>query len=82
MCYAAPELITLYSSALDMHRSYRALTDLDGDPPPYSLPHVDTMSAHDDWTAVKDRTMKKRIQNRVAQRTYRSYLHFQHVGEC
>ncbi|KAF2624090.1 hypothetical protein BU25DRAFT_305328, partial [Macroventuria anomochaeta] len=39
--------------------------------PPYSLPRVEEMNGHDGWTTVKDRAMKKRIQNRVTQRTYR-----------
>lgn len=40
---------------------------------PYSLPDLTEvkLSAEDDWTKVKDRKEKKRIQNRVAQRTYR-----------
>ncbi|XPS69777.1 hypothetical protein M3J09_002034 [Ascochyta lentis] len=54
-----------------MRRSYGAVTNSDGSPPPYSLPCIDGLNDHDDWTAVKDRVMKKRIQNRVAQRTYR-----------
>ena len=29
------------------------------------------LAAEDDWTKVKDPKEKKRIQNRVAQRTYR-----------
>ncbi|KND86913.1 hypothetical protein TOPH_08461 [Tolypocladium ophioglossoides CBS 100239] len=43
---------------------------------PYSLPDKDEMqlSAEDDWTRVKDRKEKKRIQNRVAQRSYRSRM--------
>lgn len=39
---------------------------------PYSLPHISEISGRDDWTTVKDRIIKKRIQNRVAQRTYRT----------
>ncbi|ESA42494.1 hypothetical protein NCU01074 [Neurospora crassa OR74A] len=40
---------------------------------PYSLPDLTQtkLSVEDDWTKVKDRKEKKRIQNRVAQRTYR-----------
>ncbi|KAK3499445.1 uncharacterized protein B0T23DRAFT_305992 [Neurospora hispaniola] len=40
---------------------------------PYSLPDLTKtkLSVEDDWTKVKDRKEKKRIQNRVAQRTYR-----------
>ncbi|KAK3351098.1 hypothetical protein B0H65DRAFT_108080 [Neurospora tetraspora] len=40
---------------------------------PYSLPDLTEtkLSVEDDWTKVKDRKEKKRIQNRVAQRTYR-----------
>jgi hypothetical protein len=40
---------------------------------PYALPSAGEikLSAEDDWTKVKDRKEKKRIQNRVAQRTYR-----------
>ena len=42
---------------------------------PYSLPDKDEMqlSAEDDWTQVKDRKEKKRIQNRVAQRSYSKF---------
>ncbi|UNI16444.1 hypothetical protein JDV02_002876 [Purpureocillium takamizusanense] len=45
-------------------------------PGPYSLPDKDEvqLSAEDDWTRVKDRKEKKRIQNRVAQRSYRSRM--------
>ncbi|KAK3328124.1 hypothetical protein B0T19DRAFT_423750 [Cercophora scortea] len=41
--------------------------------PPYSLPSADEvkLAVEDDWTQVKDRKEKKKIQNRVAQRTYR-----------
>ncbi|KAK7704508.1 hypothetical protein SLS57_010470 [Botryosphaeria dothidea] len=44
--------------------------------PTYSLPNTDglTMPPEDDWTRVKDRKEKKRIQNRVAQRTYRQRI--------
>ncbi|KYK57386.1 hypothetical protein DCS_04395 [Drechmeria coniospora] len=43
---------------------------------PYSLPDKDEveLSVEDDWTRVKDRKEKKRIQNRVAQRSYRSRM--------
>ncbi|RYP75283.1 hypothetical protein DL771_002503 [Monosporascus sp. 5C6A] len=57
-----------------MRRSYGAITNSDDDPPPYSLPHIGEMSSNDDWTVVKDPSMKKRIQNRVAQRTYRQRM--------
>ncbi|KAH7042264.1 hypothetical protein B0J12DRAFT_579556 [Macrophomina phaseolina] len=44
--------------------------------PTYSLPTTNglTMPPEDDWTRVKDRKEKKRIQNRVAQRTYRQRI--------
>lgn len=67
---AVSELNTTCSSTFNMRRSHRNITGSDGDPPPYSLPHINAISGHDDWTATKDHTVKKRIQNRVAQRTY------------
>ncbi|KAL1619692.1 hypothetical protein SLS56_010024 [Neofusicoccum ribis] len=41
--------------------------------PIYSLPNTNglTLPPEDDWTRAKDRREKKKIQNRVAQRTYR-----------
>ena len=39
-----------------------------------SLPHNGELREEDDWTKVKDPKEKKRIQNRVAQRTYRKFL--------
>ncbi|KAF2623076.1 hypothetical protein BU25DRAFT_425098 [Macroventuria anomochaeta] len=54
-----------------MRCSYGAATNSECSPPPYSLPRVEEMNGHDGWTTVKDRAMKKRIQNRVTQRTYR-----------
>ncbi|KAK3403411.1 hypothetical protein B0T20DRAFT_26059 [Sordaria brevicollis] len=43
---------------------------------PYALPDLTEvkLSVEDDWTKVKDRKEKKRIQNRVAQRTYRNRM--------
>lgn len=67
-------IFTSYSPAVDMRRNFEAGSN--ADEAPYSLPHMSGISGHDDWTAVKDRTMKKRIQNRVAQRTYRNLLTF------
>ncbi|KAI6510685.1 hypothetical protein MCOR10_010297 [Pyricularia oryzae] len=49
---------------------------------PYALPangEIDICD-EDDWTRVRDRKEKKRIQNRVAQRTYR-YRMKQRLGE-
>lgn len=37
----------------------------------YSLTRPRALKEEDDWTKVKDPKQKKRIQNRVAQRTYR-----------
>lgn len=39
-----------------------------------SLPNNGELREEDDWTKVKDPKEKKRIQNRVAQRTYRKFL--------
>lgn len=39
-----------------------------------SLPNNGELREEDDWTKVKDPKEKKRIQNRVAQRTYRKLL--------
>lgn len=41
---------------------------------PTSSGPTTVLSAEDDWTRVKDPKEKKRIQNRVAQRTYRKFL--------
>ncbi|EEP77456.1 predicted protein [Uncinocarpus reesii 1704] len=38
--------------------------------PSYSLPNAGEVSIEDDWTGVQNRKEKKRIQNRVAQRSY------------
>ncbi|KAH8653257.1 hypothetical protein BGZ60DRAFT_419837 [Tricladium varicosporioides] len=42
--------------------------------PPYTLPESNGLQTEDDWTAVKDRKLKKKIQNRVAQRAYRQRM--------
>ncbi|GME55539.1 Basic-leucine zipper (bZIP) transcription factor [Neofusicoccum parvum] len=44
--------------------------------PIYSLPNTNglTLPPEDDWTRAKDRREKKKIQNRVAQRTYRQRM--------
>ncbi|KAL4993862.1 hypothetical protein BDV10DRAFT_189553 [Aspergillus recurvatus] len=42
--------------------------------PLYALPSTLYLSPEDDWTHIKDRKVKKRIQNRVAQRTYRQRM--------
>ncbi|EAW20682.1 bZIP transcription factor [Aspergillus fischeri NRRL 181] len=42
--------------------------------PLYALPNPVDLSPEDDWTRIKDRKMKNRIQNRVAQRTYRQRM--------
>ncbi|KAG5999407.1 hypothetical protein E4U54_001866 [Claviceps lovelessii] len=41
--------------------------------PSSSLPNPKELSIEDDWTRVKCPKEKKRIQNRVAQRTYREF---------
>ncbi|KAF4984980.1 hypothetical protein FDECE_16924 [Fusarium decemcellulare] len=52
------------------------MTPASSNPGPYSLPDRDKvqLSAEDDWTRVKGRKEKRRIQNRVAQRSYRSRM--------
>lgn len=52
---------------------HTSTTSILADVPPYSLPDVSEVAQSDDWTEVTDRKAKKRIQNRVAQRTYRTF---------
>lgn len=44
-----------------------------GRKPSSFLPNPKSLGKEDDWTRVKDPKEKKRIQNRVAQRTYREF---------
>lgn len=63
-----------------MEQNYPPFFGDKSDPNPcYFFPSVDKSehatghgpSGPDDWTTVTDRRIKKKIQNRVAQRTYR-----------
>lgn len=40
----------------------------------YALPVREGLDSDEDWSRVSDRKMKKRLQNRVAQREYRKPL--------
>lgn len=40
----------------------------------YALPTHENLDPDEDWSRISDRKMKKRLQNRVAQREYRRRL--------
>lgn len=52
--------------------SASASTAASAPPPNYALPAAEGVPISDDWSRVHDRKEKKRMQNRVAQRTFRN----------